>query len=66
MTFLYRTIFLCTFLILIRNGVLFLDKNFADQSILPPPELRYYHVNHSALCADGVTMYGKCSQKSDK
>jgi hypothetical protein len=66
MNFLYRTISLCIVLILFRNLLLYLDNNFSEKPVLLQEEYRYYHTNHSALCADGITMYGKCSRKSDK
>ena len=66
MSFLYKTTTCCAILILGRNALLFLDKTFADKEILPQQEIRYYHTDHSALCADGITMYGKCSRKNDK
>lgn len=65
-SFLYRVITICIVIILIRNLLVFLDKTYADKDMLPPHEMRYYHTDHSALCADGIRKYGYCSQKIDK
>jgi hypothetical protein len=63
---LYRVIAVCIVTILVRNLLVFLDKTYADKDMLPPHEMRYYHTDHSALCADGIRKYGYCSQKIDK
>jgi hypothetical protein len=65
-SFLYRVIAVCIVTILVRNLLVFLDKTYADKDMLPPHEMRYYHTDHSALCADGIRKYGYCSQKIDK
>jgi len=58
--------FFCIIALAMRNLLLFFDKNYADKKVLPQNELRYYHTDNSALCADGVRKYGFCSQKHDK
>jgi hypothetical protein len=65
-SFLYRVIAICIITILVRNLLVFLDKTYADKDMLPPHEMRYYHTDHSALCADGIRKYGYCSKKTDK
>lgn len=66
MAYLYRTIALCAVILFARNAMLFLDKTYADKDMLPQHDLRYYHTDHSALCADGIRKYGYCSKKTDK
>lgn len=65
-SFLYRIILICTIIIVFRNILLFVDKTYADEKLLPLNDLRYYHTDHSALCADGIRKYGFCSKKIDK